>query len=132
MLHHSITNFAPKNLETLTLNPPAARSIATKAAMKKATITAIIFAILLIGTWSYFAYLSYSAKNRASASSSDSIAAITKNYDDFSSGKIGYVKYEQRKAELRRDDKSISDSERLAGIEYQLTLLRIAAEERAR
>lgn len=29
-------------------------------------------------------------------------------------------------------DKSISDSERLAGIEYQLTLLRIAAEERAR
>lgn len=58
--------------------------------------------------------------------------ARAKNYDDFSSGKIGYAKYEQKKAELHRDDKSISDSERLAGIEYQLTLLRIAAEERAR
>ena len=100
--------------------------------MKKAAITAIIFAILAICTWSYFAYLSYSAKNRVRAGSSELVAAREKNYEDFSSGKIGYAKYEQKKAEMHRDDKSISDSERLAGIEYQLTLLRIAAEERAR
>ena len=46
MLHHSITNFAPKNLETLTLNPPAARSIATKAAMKKYIPLLIGFALV--------------------------------------------------------------------------------------
>jgi hypothetical protein len=58
--------------------------------------------------------------------------ARAKNYDDFSSGKITYAESQRRDAKLRLDDSSISDSERLAGIEYQLTLLRIAAEERAR
>lgn len=59
-------------------------------------------------------------------------AARAKIFDDFSSGKITYAESQRRDAKLRLDDTSISESERLAGIEYQLTLLRIAAEERAR
>lgn len=58
-------------------------------------------------------------------------SAYAKIYEEFSSGKITYSESQRRNAKVRSDDRSISDSDRLAGIEYQLTLLRIATEERA-
>lgn len=130
MLHHSITNFAPKNLETLTLNPPAARSIATKAVMKKIILILLALAIPA-------AYIAYKIPHKKQQGITmdqlqKNMDARAKNYDDFSSGKITYAESQRRDAKLRLDDSSISDSERLAGIEYQLTLLRIATEERAR
>lgn len=60
----------------------------------------------------------------------EQMAAIAKNYDDSPEAK--YAAYVRKEALLRRDDKTVTDSDRLAGIEYQLTLLRIATEERAR
>lgn len=94
--------------------------------MKKPIIV-LIACLLPIG---YIAYkIDFSRKE---AKRFDRVAEMAKVAQEYISGKITYAESQRRDAKLRLDDKSISDSERLAGIEYQLTLLRIATEERAR
>lgn len=97
--------------------------------MKKLIIVLIALAIPA-------GYIAYKMPHKQQGITMDQLQknmdARAKNYDDFSSGKITHAEAQRRDAKLRLDDSSISDSERLAGIEYQLTLLRIAAEERAR
>lgn len=96
------------------------------------TINPVLFfvglaVIVTLGGYAFFA--TAKPKEEGKAAPISSAAASSANVKEYLDGKISRAECNRRNAELRRDDKSITDSERLAGIEYQLTLLRIDQQE---